>query len=283
MPIFALPFPKIDPIAFAIGPLAIRWYALAYIAGILLGWLYVRRIVADDALWNGQPRPSQAEIDDFITWVTVGIVVGGRLGYVLFYAPGYFLSHPLEIFMLWQGGMSFHGGLLGPIVAMILFSRGRDFPTLTLFDLAASAAPIGLFFGRVANFINGELWGRVTKSPFGMVFPHAGPDPRHPSQIYEAALEGLVLFLVIRIVSHGTRAYARPGIVAGTFAIGYAIARIVVEFFREPDAELGYLATAWIPGGITMGQILSLPLGLAGLVLLLWSLSRRSRDPFPET
>jgi phosphatidylglycerol:prolipoprotein diacylglycerol transferase len=279
-----LPFPNMDPIAlsigpfFGIGPLQIRWYALAYIGGILIGWWLARRLIARDDLWSGRERPSPAELDDFVTWMTLAIIVGGRLGYVVFYNPLHYLSHPAEILMLWQGGMSFHGGVIGPIVAIIWFSWGRPFSLLSLADIVAAVAPVGLFFGRIANFINGELWGRVTTSPFGMIFPHScvpGTEclPRHPSQIYEAALEGLILFLVLRILTHGFGALRHPGIVAGAFGIGYGFARISVEFFREVDDEVGFL---W--GGVSMGQVLSVPLVLAGLLLILLALFRMRRE-----
>ena len=279
MPFALLPFPQIDPVAIAIGPffgfgpLQIRWYALAYIAGILVGWWLARRLVARDDLWDGRPRPSNAELDDFITWVTLGIIVGGRLGYVLFYDLGHYLGHPVEILTLWHGGMSFHGGMIGPLIVMVLYARGKAFSVLTLADIVAAVAPVGLFFGRLANFINGELWGRVTASPFGMIFPFAGPEPRHPSQLYEAALEGIVLFLVLRILSHGFRLLRFPGAIAGAFGVGYGLARFAVEFFREPDANLGYLA-----GGLSMGQWLSLPTILAGSLLIAHAAYRARRE-----
>jgi len=269
MPLYVLPFPAIDPIALQFGPLAVRWYALAYIAGILIGWWYLRRLVETPRLWGALDRPTVAELDDFVLWATLGIVLGGRIGYVLFYNLAHYLEHPLEVAMLWKGGMAFHGGLLGSIVAMLLFARGRGFSFLTLFDLFAAAAPIGLFFGRLANFINAELWGRATDVPWAMVFPFAGPDPRHPSQLYEAALEGVVLYAVIGHLVHRTDTLKAPGALAGVFAMGYGLARFVVEFFREPDVQVGYLL-----GGITMGQILSLPMILGGLVLFLWARRR---------
>jgi phosphatidylglycerol:prolipoprotein diacylglycerol transferase len=269
MPLFALPFPVIDPIALQVGPLAIRWYALAYVAGILIGWWYMRRLIATDRLWGRAARPSAADLDDFVLWATLGIVLGGRIGYVLFYNPAHYFAHPEEIPMVWGGGMSFHGGFLGVITAMVLFTRRKPYPLLTLFDLAAAAAPIGLFFGRIANFINGELWGRAADVPWAMVFPHGGPLARHPSQLYEAALEGIVLFAVIGHLVFRTDLLKRPGVIAGLFAIGYGLARFTVEYFREPDAQLGYL---W--GFITMGQILSLPMVAAGAALAIWAARR---------
>lgn len=273
MPLFALPFPAIDPIAVQFGPLAIRWYALAYIAGIMIGWWYLRRLIETPRLWGQVARPTVAELDDFVLWATLGIVLGGRIGYVLFYNLSHYIEHPTEIPMLWKGGMAFHGGLMGSMVVMLLFARGRGFSFLTLFDLFSAAAPIGLFFGRLANFVNGELWGRTSDVAWAMVFPFAGPDPRHPSQLYEAALEGVVLYAVIGHLVHRTDILKTPGALAGVFAMGYGLARFVVEFFREPDAQVGYLA-----GGITMGQILSLPMVFAGLVLFLWA-RRAARRP----
>ena len=273
-PLLVLPFPAIDPIALQIGPLPIRWYALAYVAGILIGWWYLRRLIATERLWGGRARPTLENVDDFVLWATLGIVLGGRIGYVLFYNPVHYLSHPSEIAMLWGGGMSFHGGFLGVVVAMALFTRRKPFSLLTLFDLVGAAAPIGLFFGRIANFINGELWGRAADVPWAMVFPHGGILPRHPSQLYEAALEGIVLFAVIGHLVFRTDFLKRPGVIAGLFTAGYGIARFIVEYFREPDAQLGYL---W--GFITMGQILSLPMVAAGGALAVWAWRRSARTP----
>lgn len=276
MPLYVLPFPAIDPIALQFGPLAVRWYALAYIAGILIGWWYLRRLVDTPRLWGALDRPTPAEIDDFVLWATLGIVLGGRIGYVLFYNFSHYLEHPGEIPMLWRGGMAFHGGLLGSVVAMVLFSRGRGFSFLSLFDLFAAAAPIGLFFGRIANFVNGELWGRTSDVAWAMVFPGAGAEPRHPSQLYEAGLEGVVLFLVVAHLVHRTRILKSPGALAGVFAAGYGLARFVVEFFREPDVQVGYLA-----GGFTMGQLLSLPMILFGLALWAWAIRRGDHGAAP--
>jgi phosphatidylglycerol:prolipoprotein diacylglycerol transferase len=275
MHLLALPFPAIDPIAIQFGPLAVRWYALAYVAGIMIGWWWIRRLVSMPRLWGQVGRPNLAEIDDFVLWATVGIVLGGRIGYVLFYNPAHYLAEPIEALMVWKGGMSFHGGLLGSIVAMLLFTRGRRFSFLTLFDLFAAAAPIGLFFGRIANFVNGELWGRASDVAWAMVFPYAGPWPRHPSQLYEAGLEGIVLFAVVGLIATRTGALKRAGLVAGVFAAGYGLARIAVEFFREPDAQLGFLY-----GGATMGQLLSLPMVVVGVALALWA-ARRERSGTP--
>ncbi len=253
----ALPFPQIDPVLIQIGPLAIRWYALAYIAGIMLGWKYAVALV------KRQPGfMDPARMDDFVVWATLGIVIGGRLGYALFYKPGYYLYHPVEIVQVWQGGMSFHGGFLGMVAAIALFARKHRINLLQFGDVIAAVVPIGLFFGRIANFINGELWGRTTSVAWGMVFPGGGPEPRHPSQLYQAALEGLALFLLLWVLERkGLR--NRPGFLIGAFVAGYGLARIVGELFREPDAFLGFLI-----GGTTMGQWLSLPMLLVGLVLM---------------
>jgi phosphatidylglycerol:prolipoprotein diacylglycerol transferase len=269
MPFLTLPFPDIDPVLISIGPFAIRWYALAYIGGILLGWLYARWMIRNDALWAGGKAPmTVTDFDDFIVWVTLGIILGGRTGYVLFYNPAYFAANPAEIFQLWNGGMSFHGGFAGCVLAVVLFAWRRKISILSLGDLTCAAAPIGLFLGRMANFINGELWGRTTDVAWSFVFPHAGPLPRHPSQLYEAALEGLVLFIVLALFVRAG-ALKRPGLIIGVFAIGYALARSFCELFREPDAQLGFL---W--GGITMGMLLSIPLLLAGIAFVVYALRR---------
>ena len=260
-----LPFPDFDPVAIAIGPLAIRWYALAYIAGLLAGWWWAARL----ARLPGSAVPP-AKLGDFLTWAIVGIIAGGRLGYVLFYQPGHFLAHPLEIVYLWQGGMSFHGGLAGIVAAIVLFARANGIPVLALGDLVAAAGPIGLFLGRLANFVNGELFGRASDVPWAIVFPNGGPAGRHPSQLYEALLEGIVLFAVLAALMLRPWVRARPGIVAGSFVAGYGVARFIVEFFREPDSFLGYLAF-----GATMGQLLSLPLIAVGAGFIAWGLRHR--------
>ncbi len=256
---FAIPFPAIDPVLISIGPLAIRWYSLAYIAGILIGWRYILGLAAArkcDGI-------DAAAIDDLIVWLVLGVILGGRLGYVLFYKAGYYASNPLEAFYVWQGGMSFHGGAIGVILAMALFSRKRGIAFLPLADMVVCAVPIGLFFGRIANFINGELFGRPTDVPWAVVFPRGGPDPRHPSQLYESLLEGLVLFLILAALWRFTRLSDRPGALGGVFLMGYGAFRFFVEFFRQPDDHLGYLIA-----GATMGQLLSLPLIVAGLWLV---------------
>ena len=259
---FAIPFPAIDPVLISIGPLAIRWYSLAYIAGILLGWRYILGLAA----MRKQKGINAAAIDDLIVWLVLGVILGGRLGYVLFYKAGYYASNPLEAFYVWQGGMSFHGGALGVILAMALFSRKRDIAFLPLADMVVCAVPIGLFFGRIANFINGELFGRPTDVPWAVVFPRGGPEPRHPSQLYESFLEGLVLFIILTALWRSGRLRDRPGALGGVFLMGYGAFRLFVEFFRQPDAHLGFLFA-----GATMGQLLSLPLIVVGM----WLVARR--------
>jgi len=258
-----LPFPDIDPVAFAIGPLAVHWYGLAYVAGIMIGWLYARKLIDRPTLWKGDAAPmTKTHLDDFLVWIAVGIVVGGRTGYVLFYDLPVMLENPIRIIQIWNGGMSFHGGLMGAIVAMILFARKNVIPVWSMFDIIAAVVPIGLLFGRIANFINGELWGRLSSAPWAIVFPTGGPFARHPSQLYEAALEGIVLLLLLASLIFGIKAFKKPGLIAGIFVMGYGLSRIFVEFFREPDAQLGYLlGTNWL----TMGMVLSSPMVLIGL------------------
>jgi len=250
-----LPFPNIDPVAIHLGPLAIRWYSLAYIAGILLGWW----VVAKEHARKPIPGLTKKALDDMVMWAVIGIVVGGRLGHVLFYDPDYFLQHPVEIFYVWQGGMSFHGGLLGFAAAFFLFCRKYHIRFWALMDLFACAAPIGLFFGRIANFINGELFGRVTEMPWGMVFPQGGDLPRHPSQLYEAGVEGILLFTLLMFLLKRTRARDKEGLLTGVFLIGYACARIFSEWFRVPEGMVG---------PFTYGQFLSLPMLVLGLYLI---------------
>ncbi len=275
--LFALPFPAFNPVAVQIGPFAFRWYALAYIVGILLGWWYAKRIVANPKLWGpgGAPFGTRA-VDDFIVWGTLGVVLGGRIGYVLFYDLARFAADPISMVAIWEGGMSFHGGFLGVVVAMLVFTSVNRIPFWALLDVAAAVVPFGLFFGRLANFVNGELWGRITDVPWAFVFPAAGPEPRHPSQLYEAALEGLALFLILRFLTHGRKRLTQPGFVSGAFAAWYGFSRVVVEFFREPDAQIGYLA-----GPLTLGMLLSLPMILAGLGLMLWAARREPAAQMP--
>jgi phosphatidylglycerol:prolipoprotein diacylglycerol transferase len=267
MPLFAIPFPALDPIAISIGPFAIRWYALAYIASLLIGWRYCL------ALADRPPRfVRRSDIDDFLVWATLGVVFGGRIGYVLFYNSTYYFAHPVEALYLWHGGMSFHGGAIGVTLAIWLFGRTRRVPLLAFGDIICAAVPIGLFFGRIANFINGELWGRPTAAPWGMVFPDAGPLPRHPSQLYEAALEGVVLFCLLRWATHRKKWLNRRGVVLGLFLVGYGIARISLENVREPDSYMPHF-----PLGLTMGMMLSAPMVLVGA----WLMWRGLREPLP--
>ncbi len=266
-----LPYPAINPVLVHVGPLAVRWYALAYIVGILAGWVYARALIASKSLWGGAAPLTVIDFDDFIIWITLGIILGGRIGYVLFYNLPLFAAHPAQILQLWNGGMSFHGGFLGCTVAIVLFAYRRGIPILSLGDITTAVAPIGLFLGRLANFINGELWGQPTNVPWAMIFPSGGPAPRHPSQLYEAALEGIVLFVVLNLLVRWG-ALKRPGVITGAFALGYGIARITCEFFREPDPQLGFL---W--GGLTMGMLLSMPLMLAGIGILACSLNHQSK------
>ncbi len=265
-----LTYPSIDPVLFQIGPLAIRWYALAYVAGILGGWWYVLRLIRltpeptrhRAALLHGEAITPK-HVEDFINWAIIGILAGGRLGYVFFYKPLYYVYHPLEAMMIWKGGMSFHGGMIGITLAAYFFARKYKLRFFKLQDLIAAAAPIGLFFGRISNFINGELYGRITFGPLGMVFPHSDGLPRHPSQLYEAAMEGLVLFAVLYYLTHHRHALKKPGMLSATFLIGYGLSRFIVEFFREPDAHLGFLLA-----GLSMGQILTIPMVLLGVFIL---------------
>jgi phosphatidylglycerol---prolipoprotein diacylglyceryl transferase len=268
MPTLVLPFPAINPVLVQWGPLAIRWYALAYIAGLVLGWLLIRRIVSDDRYWSGRKRPSADSIDDLLVYCAFGVIIGGRLGDVLFYDPQYYFAHPIEIFKIWQGGMAFHGGLIGALIGVLLFCRRYRTPALTVLDLCSLVAPIGIFLGRIANFIRPELWGRPTDVPWAIVFPGTDGQPRHPSQIYEALLEGLLAFVVLYSLAQNG-ALRRPGLLTGVFAVVYGAARIFSEFFREPDPRLEDLGR-----GLTMGMVLSLPLIIVGIGILVWSYRR---------
>jgi phosphatidylglycerol:prolipoprotein diacylglycerol transferase len=265
MPFLLIDFPRFDPVAIAIGPLAIRWYALAYIVGIVMGWVYARSMVKNERLWDGPAPVSLTQLDDFILWVTLGIIVGGRTGYVLFYNFPFFIQHPVEIFELWKGGMSFHGGFVGCVVAVIWFARTNKISILSLGDITTAVGPIGVLLGRIANFINSELWGRPADPslPWAMVFPNGGPLPRHPSQLYEAGLEGALLFAILAVMIR-LGALKRPGLILGSFIAIYGLARITSEHFREPDPQLGFL---W--GGLTMGMLLSVPMVIAGAILIM--------------
>lgn len=260
----ALAYPAIDPVAFSIGPIQVRWYGLAYLAGFVAFFFLMRWIA-------GRWKLSLTD-DDLLTIVlaaVIGVIVGGRLGYVLFYSNGAYLKDPAEILAIWTGGMSFHGGLVGILVAGVVVARILRVPWLTICDLGAACAPIGLFFGRLANFVNNELWGRPTTVAWGVIFPGAGPLPRHPSQLYEALLEGVVIFAVMMWLVSRDRVPYR-GVVLGWLLTLYGAFRIVVEFFREPDIQIGFL-----PGGLTMGQLLSVPVLLGGIALLVWAYRRK--------
>ena len=277
MTFFALTFPVFDPVAVAFGPFVIRWYALAYIGGILLGWFYARSLISNAKLWGGQSPITLADFDDFILWVTFGIILGGRAGYVLFYNFDHFAANPGDILKVWEGGMSFHGGFMGCVFAVVLFCLKRNLPILTLGDLTCAVGPIGLLLGRIANFINSELWGRATDEsvPWAMVFPNGGPVLRHPSQLYEAALEGVVLLIILGVMAR-RGALRRPGMILGAFLLFYALARIICEMFREPDPQLGFL---W--QGLTMGMILSIPMVIAGLCVMIYAWRRPPLTPVP--
>ena len=279
---------QFDLMSWHVGPIGVRWYALAYIAGLTLGYRYAARLVKSPGLWGArEPTATQTQLDDLILWLTLGVVVGGRLGSMLFYSSQELLTHPLVIFEIWNGGMSFHGGMLGVAVAIVLYARANRIDMLRLGDLVAPCAPFGLFFGRIANFINGELWGRVTHAPWGMVFCNqtilrtygsceAGPLPRHPSQLYEAALEGIMLFLILRWATHRAKWLERQGAITGLFLASYAVFRIALENVREPDR--------WMPKfplGLTMGMILSIPMFLVGAWLIWRALKRPVEAPSP--
>jgi phosphatidylglycerol:prolipoprotein diacylglycerol transferase len=266
MGVLAIPFPEIDPVALRLGPLSVKWYGLAYMAGLLLGWLYVKHLLRQDRLWPGGKRPfAPDKADDLLLYMTIGVLVGGRLGNVLFYEPAYYLQNPLEIPAVWKGGMAFHGGLVGCIIAIVLFARRNRVNAWSALDLCAAATPIGLFFGRIANFINAELWGRPTDVPWAFVFPGAGSLPRHASQLYEAALEGLLLFAVLWWLAQARLALHKPGVVAGTFMAGYGVARSFCELFREPDFNVGPLSA---------GVLYSLPMVVAGIWMIRTALRR---------
>jgi phosphatidylglycerol---prolipoprotein diacylglyceryl transferase len=280
MPFLAIDFPKINPVAVSIGPFDIRWYALAYISGIVIGWIYARALIKSEKLWNGPAPIAPVQLDDFILWVTIGIILGGRTGYVLFYNLPLFIQNPLAIFKLWEGGMSFHGGFLGCVAAVMLFALKNNISILSLGDITTAVAPIGIFLGRIANFIKGELWGREADAsvPWRMVFPD---DPlqlfRHPSQLYEAALEGVLLFAVLAIMVR-MGALKRPGLILGSFIAVYAFGRIASEFFREPDPQLGFL---W--GGLTMGMLLSVPMIVVGAILIVRAWRRGAPAPIQKS
>ena len=256
-----IPFPEINPIALQIGPLAVRWYGLAYAAGLIIGWLYIRQLLERQQLWKNETAPLRPDdADELLVWVAAGVILGGRLGHVLFYNPDFYFANPMEIFAIWKGGMAFHGGLLGTGIAMALFARRGGISVWPVMDVVSAAVPIGLFFGRVANFINAEVVGSVTKMPWGMVFPGAGTEPRHPAMLYEAALEGIVLFLILRYFTHTRLSLRMPGLTTGIFLTGYAVFRIFCELFKIVDYRL---VLADYP--ITKGMVYSVPMLLLGL------------------
>ena len=282
-----LPFPNISPELFSISvfgvELALRWYALAYLVGIVLGWVIARRALATVNLWqNAIPPMVKSQLEDLITWIILGVIIGGRLGFVLFYQPGYYLAHPGEIPMIWQGGMAFHGGFLGVVVATWIFCIRQKVAVLPTADLLALATPVGIMLGRTANFINAELWGRPSDAPWAVIFPNPGAlcdgavCARHPSQLYEATLEGLLLGLILLFLAFKRGALRKPGLIAGLFFAGYGIARFIVEFFRLADAQFitpdnpyGHILRFSDTFGITMGQLLSLPMIAIGIAVIL--------------
>lgn len=271
LPMAALTFPNIDPVIVSIGPLAIHWYGVGYVIGILFAWWYAKRLVSTPHLWaHNQPPMKPIDLDDFVLWAALGVVLGGRIGYILFYDFARYMANPLDIFALWQGGMSFHGGMLGTTLAMILFARSRGIRVFSMLDTIAAGVPVGLGLVRLTNFINSELWGRPSDVPWAFVFPNGGPLARHPSQIYEALLEGLLLFVILWVLIYKGQKLKTPGFIAGAFVAGYGMSRIIVEFFREPDAQIGYLVGGWL----TMGMVLSIPMVLIGLWAML-----RARTP----
>jgi phosphatidylglycerol:prolipoprotein diacylglycerol transferase len=262
-----MPFPHFDPVAFSFGPLVVRWYALAYLAGLVAGWRWCMAMARRD---SSAPRPEF--FDEFLSWAVLGVILGGRVGYILFYNFNQYLADPLEIFKVWHGGMSFHGGMLGVIAAAYVFTRKKKIPFFAFTDLLACVTPIGLGLGRLANFVNGELFGRVTDVPWGIVFPRGGPMPRHPSQLYEALAEGLILLLIMFFLSSKPEIRARKGFLSGVFLILYGVFRFGIEFFREPDAQLGFLFA-----GATMGQWLCVPMIVAGIIILARSVKTHER------
>ncbi len=265
MTLFAIPYPNIDPVALSLGPISIKWYGLAYMAGLLGGWVYAQRLVDTTLLWARNAPPfARDRVDDLLLYITLAVVLGGRLGQVLLYDPGYYFANPAEIVKIWKGGMSFHGALIGSGLAILLFAHRYNVSARTVMDISCAAVPFGLVFGRVANFINSEHWGRVTDAAVGMVFPNGGPEPRHPSQLYEAALEGVVMIFIIRYLTHHALALKRPGLVTGVWLAWYAIARFICEFYREPEP-----IHALNIEPLTAGQFYCLPMFLLGLYFIM--------------
>jgi phosphatidylglycerol---prolipoprotein diacylglyceryl transferase len=279
MDLMAIAFPFNDPVAIHIGPLAIRWYGIAYMAGLLLGWYYMRLLCANKGLWAAQSPMQPQQADDFLFWATLGTVLGGRLGFFLFYEPSLLFKNPLQFLRIWEGGMAFHGGLLGVGLATYIFGRRNNIPVRTLMDLSAAAVPFGLFFGRIANFINGEIYGRLTDAPWAVDFPSRFllkgdlPGPRHPTQLYEAFLEGVAMFALLRYFTHSRHALRSPGLTAGVFLIAYAAFRIFAEYFKEWDIEQ-FFTTRYFSEGV----VYSLPMAVLGLYLALSA----KRAPSPQ-
>lgn len=257
-------FPSIDPIALQIGPIAIRWYALAYITGLLIGWVYVRHLARTKTI-----SLNINMIDDLLVWIMVGVILGGRFGYVIFYQAQFYIENPMAVFAVWQGGMSFHGGLIGVVVALYWFARRRQVGFFSVADAIAPIFPFGLMLGRISNFVNGELFGRFSDVPWAIVFPQGGNIPRHPSQLYEAFLEGALLLCVMLYLVHARSAYRKSGLLSGVFLLGYSVARIVSEIYRQPDQQIGFIWSYF-----TMGQVLSVPLGAVGLFIIVTSKRR---------
>jgi phosphatidylglycerol:prolipoprotein diacylglycerol transferase len=265
MPVLLLPFPAIDPVAVSIGPFAVRWYALAYLVALFAGWAYASALVRTDRLWGDVPRPTRETLIDLVLYVMVAALIGGRLGEVLLYEPGYYAAHPWEVIAIWNGGMSFHGGLIAVALAVWLYAYRFRVPFLTVADLFAAISPLAIFLVRIGNFINQEHWGRPANVPWAVVFPEVDAIPRHPSQLYEAALEGLLLLIVLGTVAQ-LGGFKRPGFLTGVALIGYGLARVAMEFFREPDPQMEQLAH-----GLTMGMVLSFPMVIIGLAVLIYA------------
>lgn len=269
MAVTGLPFPEIDPVALYLGPFQIRWYALAYLAGFVGGWIYAGRLAGLDR----DRRPNRDDIDNILPWLVLGVILGGRLGYVLFYNLSFYLQNPLQIPVIWEGGMSFHGGLMGVVTVILLFCRHHKINPLAMGDTISTVVPIGLFFGRIANFINGELFGRITTVPWGVNFPYGGGLPRHPSQLYEAALEGVLLFLILSRMAQSAAIRRCHGVLFGTLLAGYGVCRMIVENYREPDPQLGLFL-----GYFSMGQILCLPMIVAGGMIVSYAKRKSAKN-----
>ena len=270
----ALKFPEIDPVALHLGPFAIHWYALAYLAGFLIGWWITKFICRLD---QNKYRPRSEDMDDFMSWIILSVLLGGRLGYILFYNFPFYMENPLSVLKIWQGGMSFHGALIGVISVIILYARNKKIPMLRLADLCSIAAPVGFFFGRIANFINGELYGRATDMPWGIVFPGGGDLPRHPSQLYEALLEGLILFTILIVMAHRSQIRNHPGLISAAFLFFYGLFRFSIEYVRQPDAQLGLFLNT-----LSMGQLLCIPMMLGGVLLVYISRHQHKRAVLHE-